>query len=140
MIEAKPESVQKLISCAKERAGYGEVKMSHCYQRLDTLYLAEKSFTYHKECYKDTTNLTNIRRSKQRYEKTSSKLSEETEETKECETPSAKCEVPQKISTRRSSDSHYNKDLMCFLPERRRRRIKWHTSQLDQRWLMWLRN
>lgn len=70
--EPKADSKKKLVSCVKERAGYGEEKMNWCSQRLDLLTMAEKQFKYHKECYKEITNKTKIKRVKQRYETLSS--------------------------------------------------------------------
>lgn len=70
--EPKADSKKKLVSCVKERAGYGEEKKIWCLQRLDLLTMAEKQFKYHKECYKEITNKTKIKRVKQRYETLSS--------------------------------------------------------------------
>ena len=50
----------------KERTSYGENKTISWSERLDTLVRANKDLQYHKECYKDSTNKTNIKRSKQR--------------------------------------------------------------------------
>ena len=44
--------------------------MISCSECLDTLVRGNKDLQYHKECYKNSTNKTNIKRSKQSYEKT----------------------------------------------------------------------
>ena len=52
----------------KERASYGKDKMISCSERLYALACAKKALQYHKERYKDSTNKTNLKRSKQPYE------------------------------------------------------------------------
>ena len=53
----------------KEKAIYGEEKMIYCSEHLDALVCVKKGLQYHKECYKDTTNKANIKKSKQRCKK-----------------------------------------------------------------------
>ena len=61
----KLDSVEKLVNSVKERASYREVKMISSSEGLNTLVHAKKQL----QCYKDSTNKTNILRSKQRYQK-----------------------------------------------------------------------
>lgn len=58
------------MNCVTERAGYGEEKMRLCTDRIKLLRNENKKLTYHLECYKDATNLGELKRSKERYERT----------------------------------------------------------------------
>ena len=53
----------------KEKAIYGEDKMIYCSEHLYALVCVKNGLQYQKECYKDTTNKANIKKSKQRCKK-----------------------------------------------------------------------
>ena len=64
--------MEKLFSCVKERAGYDDSKVFPCWERLKLMEInefASSRYCYHKDCYKNCTNATELKRSKERYEK-----------------------------------------------------------------------
>lgn len=66
----RAESLKKLFSCVKERAGYADAKVLRCWERIKTIEVNEfvnSSYYYHKYCYKLFTNATDIKRSKERF-------------------------------------------------------------------------
>ena len=54
----------KVVNSVEERASYGEDKMISCSEHLGKMVCANKDSQYHQECYKDSTNKANVKRSK----------------------------------------------------------------------------
>ena len=66
------DSIKKLINCAKERHGYGELLYADLYSRTKgTLAddLHREKVQYHRHCFQNLTNKANIKAAKDRYER-----------------------------------------------------------------------
>ena len=75
---AKGQGIQKLLEVTKERRPVFDNANATIIDRLDTILptAADKIFCYHRTCYADFTDISNISRLKQRYqEKCESNLS-----------------------------------------------------------------
>ena len=77
----KALTYRKLLQCIKERSEYGQHDMIDCWHRLmsmDAQNLLDAKVVYHRECYKNTTNKTEMERSKARYEKSLHNINDST--------------------------------------------------------------
>ena len=66
------DGLQKLLVAVKERHNYKDNLISDCYQRLEHVTADElqgAKAVYHSQCYKHITNISKVRRLKERYEK-----------------------------------------------------------------------
>ena len=70
--EPETRSYERFLECIKQRAVYGDleyVSLNELLQNVHVDELARIKATWHKECYKSTTNKTNIERLRVRYQK-----------------------------------------------------------------------
>ena len=114
VLEPQSDSRDKLVASIRRRAGYGEEKMILCSNRLQALGLAEKTYRYHKECYKEITNKTKIERIKKSFEKFQGNSSNVKDE--QNETVKQRPKVQDKRNMR-SQGVVFNKDRCIFCQE-----------------------